>query len=199
MFVFGWYFYINCWFILTNIPELTILFFLLPLFYIVIIGIPTFLLYDFGVFFLIYLKGIASSAILFFELLFDYIAIIIFYTRILVQGVRLILMIFIYFSMHELVIDLVFKNNFFFFCGFNNKFNMLDFLNNNFISYYFFFVIFSKLFYWLYEVFHMFFVITVQFTAFFAIVFWLFLFLYTFFVIEKQEGFFFEKRKNYYK
>lgn len=201
-FIFGWYFLLNCWFILINLPELTIIFFLFPILYIIIIGIPTFLIYDFGIYYLVYLKGVGSSSLILFELMFDYIAIIIFYTRILVQGVRLILMIFIYFSMHELLLDFFFKNNLFLNYEIKSETLNNSFLNNSSISYYFLFIIPGKIFYWIYEVFHMFFVVTVQFIAFFAIVFWLFLFLYTFFVIEKQENFFFEKRikrKNYFK
>lgn len=194
-FIFGWYFFLNCWFIITNLPELSLVFFLFPIFYIIIIGIPTFLLYDFGIFYLVYLKGVGSSAIILFEFIFDYIAVIIFYTRILVQSVRLVLMIFIYFSMHELILNFFFKNDLFFNYDILTESNNLLLENNNF-SYYFLFIIPGKFLYWIYEVFHMFFVVTVQFVAFFAIVFWLFLFLYTFFVIEKQENYFFEKRYN---
>lgn len=60
-------------------------------------------MYDFGIYFLAYLKGVGSSPVLIFELMYDYIAVIIFYTRILVQAVRLVLMIFTYASMHEYV------------------------------------------------------------------------------------------------
>ena len=36
--------------------------------------------------------------------MYDYLAVIIFYTRILVQGVRLVLMLFTYISMHDVVL-----------------------------------------------------------------------------------------------
>jgi hypothetical protein len=103
IYVFGWYFYINCWSLISIMPELILVFYLFPGLYLIIVGIPTLLVYDFGVFFLAYLKGIGSSPVLIFELMYDYIAIIIFYTRILVQGVRLILMLFTYASMHDLI------------------------------------------------------------------------------------------------
>jgi len=95
-------------------PELIFVFYLFPLLYFIIVGIPSFLIYDFGIFFLIYLKGVGSSSIIIFELLFDYIAVIIFYTRIIVQGVRLVLMLFTYISMHDLVLFFSFNQKNFF-------------------------------------------------------------------------------------
>ena len=84
-------------------PELIFVFYLFPAFYFIILGIPTFLVFDFGIVFLAYLKGIGTSPVYIFELMYDFIAVIIFYTRILVQGVRLILMLFTYASMHDLI------------------------------------------------------------------------------------------------
>lgn len=94
-------------------PELTLVFYLFPGLYYIIFGIPTFLIYDFGIFFVAYLKGIGASPVLLFELMYDYIAVIIFYTRIIVQGVRLILMIFTYASMHDLVLFFSFNQKMF--------------------------------------------------------------------------------------
>jgi len=95
-------------------PELTLVFYLFPGLYFIIIGIPTFLIYDFGIFFLAYLKGVGSSPLFITELVFDYIAVIIFYTRIIVQGVRLVLMLFTYISMHDLVLYFSFSQKIFF-------------------------------------------------------------------------------------
>jgi hypothetical protein len=135
--------------------------------YFVIIGIPTFLIYEFGINFLLYLKGVATSSVLFVELIYDYIAVLVFYTRIIVQGVRLVLMVFVYASMHDLVMLNAFAD-----------INMLgsDILvnSNTFYSestYYFFVNIPASFFYLVYEIFHVYFVVTVQTVAFFAIVF----------------------------
>ena len=95
------------------LPELILVFYLLPSLYFIIIGIPTFLVYDFGIYFLVYLRGVGASSILVFELMYDYIAVVVFYTRILVQGVRLILMIFTYASMHDLVLFFTFNQKMF--------------------------------------------------------------------------------------
>jgi hypothetical protein len=81
-----------------------LLLYLLPGIYYIIICIPTFLLYDFGIFFLSYLRGVGASSVVIFELVFDYIAFLAFYIRLSVQGVRLILMIFVYVSLHDLIL-----------------------------------------------------------------------------------------------
>ena len=94
-------------------PELILVFYLLPGLYYIIIGIPTFLIYDFGIFFLMYLRGVGASSVLFFELMYDYIAVIIFYTRILVQGIRLILMIATYASLNDLILFFSFNQKMF--------------------------------------------------------------------------------------
>ena len=194
LYIFGWYFYIHCWSIISIMPELILVFYLLPGLYFIIIGIPTFLAYDFGIFFLAYLKGIGASPVLIFELMYDYIQLLIFYTRILVQGVRLILMLFTYASMHDLV--LLFSFNQKMFLGaetFWEELNEVSFTADS-LSYYILLTLPTRLLYWIYEILHTFFVVTVQFFAFFAVVFWLFLFLYTFFVSEKHEDYFSEKR-----
>jgi hypothetical protein len=94
-------------------PELILVFYLFPGLYYIIIGIPTFLIYDFGIFFLAYLRGVGKSSISITEMMFDYIGVIIFYTRILVQGIRLVLMLFTYASMHDLVMLFSFNQKMF--------------------------------------------------------------------------------------
>jgi hypothetical protein len=94
-------------------PELLLIFYLLPGLYYIIIGVPTFLVYDFGIFFLAYLRGVGQVSMLFMEFVYDYIALIAFYVRILVQGVRLILMIFTYASMHDAIIYFSFDQKIF--------------------------------------------------------------------------------------
>lgn len=94
-------------------PELMLIFYFLPILYFIIFGIPTFLIYDFGIFFLVYLRGVGSSSNIISELMFDYIAVLIFYTRILVQGIRLVLMLFTYLSMNDLILFFSFDQGMF--------------------------------------------------------------------------------------
>lgn len=193
-YIFGWYFYIHCWSLLSFMPELVLVFYLFPGLYFIILGIPTFLIWDFGIFFLVYLRGVGGSVLLSIELMYDYLAVIIFYTRILVQGVRLVLMLFTYISMHDVVLFFGFFQKMFLGSEFFwESLNVLNITLDTF-SYYFLFSVPGTFIYWIYEILHTYFVVTIQFAAFFAIVFWLFLFLYTFFVLEKQENYFTSKR-----
>jgi hypothetical protein len=111
LYLIGWYFYVHCWTLVTNLPELMLLFYLLPGLFFLIIFVPINLIYDFGGLFLAYLRGVGATPLILYELMFDYIAVLIFGVRILVQGVRIILMIFTYASMHDLVM-LMYCGNF---------------------------------------------------------------------------------------
>jgi len=194
-YIFGWYVYIYVWTVISVFPEIIMIFYSFPFLYYIIISMPTYLLYDFGIYFLTYLRGVGSTSLLTMELMYDYIAFSAFYIRLMVQGVRLVLMIFTYISLHDLIIFFDFDLKLF--TGFELIWEDLANFNGTFnsFSYFFFFIIPIKIIYWLYELFHTFFVITAQFVAFFAMVFWLFLFLYTMFVLEKHENYFSEKRK----
>jgi len=108
IYIFGWYFYIHCWSIISIFPEIAFLFYLFPSLYFIIFGIPTLLAYNFGIYFLAYLRGVGDSPVLIFELMYDYIAVIIFYTRITVQGVRLVLMLGTFASLNEFILNFSF-------------------------------------------------------------------------------------------
>jgi hypothetical protein len=75
----------------------------LPALFFTLVGIPLNLLFDFGLFFLMYLRGVATTKVVIFELAYDYVGVIAFFTRLLVQFVRLALMFVVYFMMHEAV------------------------------------------------------------------------------------------------
>lgn len=202
IYVFGWYFYIHCWSMLSTMPELILVFYLFPGLYYIILGMPTFLIYDFGIYFLTYMGGKGNGSLLTVALIFDYIGVFIFYTRILVQGIRLVLMLGTYASMHDVILYFSFSQKSF--LGYENLWESTynTFTSLDTFSCFFLFTLPGIVIYWIYEVLHTFFVVTIQFAAFFAIVFWLYLFLYTFFVIEKQENYLTEKRlfrSNYFK
>jgi len=195
IYTFGWYFYLYCWSILSSVPEVVLVFFFFPLLYYTIANTPTFLLYDFGILYNCYLRGIAPTPTLVFELMYDYIAVIAFYVRILTQGVRLALMFFTYAAMHDYVLYMDYSHR----CLIGNE-SLWEELSNvntsiSSITYFFLGVIPGQILNWMYEVFHTFFVVTGQLVAYLAMIFWLFLFLFTFFVIEKQENYFEERRK----
>lgn len=196
LYSFGWYFYLHCWNLFSSIPEMSMVLFLFPMLYFVVLNIPTLLLYDFGLFFSCFLRGVAPTHILILELLYDYIAIIAFYFRVLVQGIRISLMFFTYASMHDYIVYMHFYSatNW----GSESIWESISNVNisSSSVTYFTLLVIPSYMWYWVYEVIHTFFVVTGQLTAYFSMVFWLFFFLFTFFVIEKQESYFFQKKKE---
>jgi hypothetical protein len=193
-YIFGWFFYLNVFTFLSSKIYTASILILLPFFFFTIIGIPTLLIYDFGLYFLVYLRGAGATSLFLFELLFDYIAIMVFYTRIVVQNIRLLLMFFTLISLYDVFI--------FFSLSTQNLFKSLkveeyynvDYMTDANVSYSFLFLLLNKIFLLMYEVLHTYFIVMVQFISFFAIVFWLFLFLYTFFVLEKHENYFTAKR-----
>ena len=195
IYTFGWYFYIYFSTILNYVPEITLIFFFFPLLYYTILNTPTFLLYDFGILYNCYLRGVAPSPTLLFELLYDYIAVISFYVRILTQGVRLALMFFTYAAMHDFVLFMDFNSRFI--TGSESIWEDISNTTTSFssVTYFLLGVLPGHILNWMYEVFHTFFVVTGQLVAYFGMIFWLFLFLFTFFVIEKQENYFEERRK----
>lgn len=187
LFFFGVYFGFLALAFATSMSELSFFFWALPLIVFSLISIPFNLLCDFGLLFLLYLRGASNTSSLFFELSYDYIGVIAFFTRLVVQFVRLILMFVVYCMMHD---TLMLQQVSHCFLPVNDTFYE-DIANirftSNSISYFLIVVFPCRLVYWTYEVIHTFFVVTAQLAAFFTIAFWLFLLFYTFFVYEKYE------------
>jgi len=201
LYIFLWFFWINGWSYLSITPQLIMSIYLFPFIYFIILFLPISLLYDYGSYFLTYLNGVGKSSVLMLELLFDYIAVSIFFLRLMVQNVRLVFMLFTYGELHELVVyfnidrNLIVMNESFVDGWDKTKTNF------NLSNWYLLLKLPVILLNWLYELFHTFFMVIFQFIAFFAMIFWLFLFLYTMFVLETQENFFTYKRmsrKNYF-
>lgn len=195
IYTFGWYFYLYCWNIFCCVPEIVLVFFFFPLLYYTIGNTPTFLLYDFGILYNCYLRGIAPTPSMVFELMYDYIAVIAFYVRILTQGVRLALMFFAYAGMHDYVLYMDYSHRYL--TGNESIWEEISNVNTSIssVTYFFLGVLPGHILNLLYEIFHTFFVVTGQLVAYLGMIFWLFLFLFTFFVIEKQESYFDERRK----
>lgn len=187
LFFFGVYFGFLFLSLHSAFTELFVFFLpLLFIFYFIVL-IPFNLLFDFGLFFVVYLRGSSNTSSLFFECVYDYIGVIAFFTRLLVQFVRLVLMFVVYCMMHDTVmLQNYSQKNFLIGDSFIDELSSVQ--PTSYSIGCFLFVVFPlRLFYWCYEVMHTFFVVTVQFSAFFTIVFWLFLLFYTFFVYEKYE------------
>jgi hypothetical protein len=67
-------------------------------------GLPLNLLFDFGLSFLVFLRGGSASSSFILEVIFDYIGILAFFIRLTVQLVRLLVMFFIFSVMHDAVV-----------------------------------------------------------------------------------------------
>jgi hypothetical protein len=76
----------------------------LPIFLFIIGGIPSILLFDCGIFFLAYLRGVGPTPAFLLELMYDYIAVIAYYVRLLVQCVRILLMLFTFLELQEYIL-----------------------------------------------------------------------------------------------
>jgi hypothetical protein len=103
-FIFGSYFYFLAMSLDMSYTEFTIFYYAIPLLVLSLLWIPINLLYDFGLLFNLYLRGSTNTSNFFFELIFDYIGIVAFFTRLLVQFVRLILMMVVYCMMHDAIV-----------------------------------------------------------------------------------------------
>lgn len=192
-YMFGVFFFIGAWTSIMSHSTLILSYYSVIILFIFVLGMPTLILYDLGIFFLAYLRGASKSSNVVWESIFDYVACIIFYSRILAQWVRIVLMLVTFLSISHYVSEFELTNNLL--IASEDQTNGLNELNTNFSStYYILTVIPGKFLYWIYETVHTLFLVTSQFIAFLAIVFWLFLFLYTFFIIEKHEDFFSKKR-----
>ena len=196
VYIFFWFFYIHCWSLFSVLPELGLVFYLFPLLWVIVLGVPVFLLYDFGIFFVTYLRGVGPTPVLIAELMYDYIGVLAFFIRLVVQGVRIVLMTLTYVGLHDFIIFHIYDKSILLTTeSFWDLINSIDTTKSS-VSFYLLGSLPLHFFHWIYELFHTFFVVTAQTTAFFAMAFWLFLFLYSFFVSEKHENYFFEKRSQ---
>lgn len=85
LYIFGFYFNINSIFLNISYSNFLLIYSSLFILFIFILGMPTLLLFDLGIYFLVYLKGVGKSHNCFFEVVYDYIACVVFYTRIFAQ------------------------------------------------------------------------------------------------------------------
>lgn len=195
IFIFGWYFYTYCCITNANIYVFAVLFTVFPMFYVLILVLPAMLLYEFGVYFIAYVRGGTPSPVVISELLFDYVAVFAFFLRVFVQNVRFLSILFVIHGFNELILfhgvttqilgDSV--------RGWYKEGTLFSFDSWNYM-------IVVKLslclLHFLYELYHTLFVVLVQITAFLAMVFWLFSFLYTYFVMEVSETYFKDLRQR---
>ena len=194
IFLFFWFFGANVYFLILEVPEFLLVVYLFPFLFYTILFIPLNLSYDFGLYFVCYLRGVGKAPTAFVEIMYDYIGFAAFYIRLLVQNVRLILMLFTFASFHELVIVHTVEKSW----VMGDESFLDDLITGistpNGFCYFLVYRLSGHVIYFFYELFHLFFVVIAQLIAFNAMVFWLFLFLYTMFSTELHEKFFNIKR-----
>lgn len=142
-------------------------FFFLPIIFFSLILIPTFLIYDFGIYFITYLNGASSSSSFAATYVFDFISFCIFYFRLIIQNIRLFLIIFTFINLQDLIIffDLNSQISYFYDNSYNiNLYNLNNY--NYYISYFLKYIL-----YYIFEFVHMLFIVVLQFFAFFAMTF----------------------------
>lgn len=103
-FVFASYFGFFALVIDIEYVEFLTFFASIPFVVLILLLMPCNLVFDFGLLFVAYLRGVANTSSFFFELVYDYIGIAAFFTRLTVQFVRLILMFVVYCMMHDTVV-----------------------------------------------------------------------------------------------
>lgn len=187
----------SLFFIIFNTNNLVWIFGALLLVSVLILTVPTNLFIDFGISFVVYIRGSASSASLVKELLFDIISTATVFIRFVIQNIRFL---FIFSAIFELL-EWVFSNN--------SSLFLINYYSNtnifiNFSNYDYLFitknfnvlVINSILFIILYFYYflHLLFLLLVQVTIYVGISVWLFFFLYSTKFLGKYEKFFIFKK-----
>lgn len=197
-FVFGVYFlFYGLSLLMSYTNNFVCIYILFPILFLFIYVAPACLLFDFGVYSFVYLRGSGPTAMLSAELLYDLINLFAFFIRVFIQLARILLMLIAAGSLQEFIfyfgIDYKFLicNDFFLDTIYNLEFNTKS------LTLFFFTKFPAFLLYWAYEIFHTYFVVTIQTIAFFAMVFWLFFYLFTFFFSEKHENYFNRRRAVY--
>lgn len=144
---------------------------ILPLVYYCLFFIPIFLIYDFGFFFIAYIRGGATSPLVLGETTFDYMAGFSFFLRTFVQNVRFLIILFVCHGINEVLIySSITPRLFSPQSPLWSNYKDIEFSLNS-LNYYLVGAFIGQLLYLYYELFHTFFVLIVQFSAFLAMVF----------------------------
>ena len=166
----------------------------MPILLIIVLSMPSSLIYDCGILFITYLRGVGATTILFLEWIYDCLATLIMFVRLLVQHIRFVLMFFAFFE----VLEIIYYNRLFPMVIYKSNYeHFLHSLSNGRLAadlaciLYVGIIDTVKL---LYQLGHFLFTITSHFFAYFALVFWLFSFLYTSFFNVRLETLFKKKR-----
>ena len=184
--IYGWFFYGVIFFNFFFNSGISYMFLGLPLFLLIVLGMPSNLILNYGIKFPVYLRGSSTTTILFLEFMYDVLASSIMFIRLIVQSIRFVLMFFAFFECYEFFVNNIYiVKNYYFFTDFNSFSSFLY----NFLIFFTNFIIF-----YLYNIGHLMTTILSHFFAYLILVFWFFSFLYTTFFEDKFENYFKLKR-----
>ena len=153
--------------------------------------IPTKLLHDMGYAYIIFLKGSSTSKIFLKEYVADSISLLSYYLRVIIQFVRIIILLVLFFTYHELYEHYVLPFNSFSLEDFSLEFNLNLFFITSFLV--------KFILYWLYECVHFLIIFIIQYSVFSLMLFTLISFLYLQTSIESIESAYVKYRKCYFK
>ena len=184
--MYGWFFFGTIFFNFFHSTAFSHIYIGLPLFFFIILGMPSNLILDYGTLFPVFLRGSSNTTIFTLEFIYDILAVGVMYTRLVIQNIRLVLMFFAFFECYEFFFNYTFiiKNFYFYDTGYSVLMSFFKFLPLllNFIILY------------IYTVGHLVYMIISHFIAYLVLIFWFFSFLYTTFLEEKLEVYFKVKR-----
>ena len=97
----------------SKLPEFTMFMYLIPGIFYVVFSVPSYLMYDYGLYYGTYLRGASVSSFFIYELGYDIIMISVFYIRLALQAIRLVLMFIACASYYDYVMFYNFKDSIF--------------------------------------------------------------------------------------
>jgi hypothetical protein len=74
-----------------------------PMLWLVVMILPVNVIYDYGLLYLSYLRGVGTTILFLLELMYDILATMIMFVRLSVQNIRFFLMFFAFFELYEFV------------------------------------------------------------------------------------------------
>jgi hypothetical protein len=169
IYLFGWFFGSYFYFMLSRFPEFMVFMYAIPGIFYVVFSIPTYLLYDYGVYYGSYLRGASISSFFIYEFGYDIIMVCVFYIRLALQAIRLVLMFITCASYYDYIMFYNYKGAMFMSYP-NSSLEASSVFNTT--LYWFIVKIPGTLLYLAYEILHLWFILISQTVAFFAMMFW---------------------------
>lgn len=184
--IYGWFFFGTIFFNFFFNLSVSYLYIGFPLFLFIVLGMPSTMIWDYGIMYPVYLRGSSNTTILILEFMYDLLATCIMGARLLVQNVRFILMFFAFFECYEFFFNSMFIVKSFYF--FNADTTVIGVFYNLFL------MTTHYIIFYLYNIVHLMYTVISHFFTYLILVFWFYSFLYTTFLEDKLENHFRFKR-----